>query len=133
MRLFVALVLPVVSSFLGAQALADEVGRSEYLAACAGCHGRSAEGNGAMSQNLNINAPNLTNLALRNGGAFPFERTLRLIDGRDEVRLHGSPMPIWGDRFFAIASESEDARDAEIETRGRLLSLVYYLESVQKK
>ena len=112
---------------------AEEIGRSEFLSACAGCHGKTADGNGPIAQTMSVQAPSLNDLSLRNDGEFPFVEILAVVDGREEVRLHGSPMPIWGERFFTAAAISEDEWEAEIATRGRLLSLVYYLESIQNQ
>jgi len=112
---------------------AEEVGREEYAKACAGCHGSDAEGLGPIARTLNIDAPDLRELAMRNGGVFPFKKSLMTIDGRQNVRLHGSTMPIWGERYSSSASLSESEVNPEIIARGRLLSLVYYLESIQKQ
>src|SRR5215203_1455874 len=61
----------------------------------------------------------------------PFWQTYRVIDGRQEIMAHGNrDMPIWGDTF----SRQEDGGLAD-ETRavGRILQLLYYLESIQEK
>lgn len=57
-----------------------------YRATCATCHEP-----GSSPQ-----APDLTRLAAVNGGQFPTDRVTRIIDGRSELRAHGSPMPVWG-------------------------------------
>ncbi len=110
---------------------ADAVGEQEYLIACAGCHGESAMGDGPLAGLLNISTPNLMELSKANDGAFPFEAILATVDGRDGVRAHGSAMPIWGERFQASAT-SQRGETTEMVARGRILSLVYYLESIQQ-
>ena len=121
----------VLASMAGIAASADESGQQEYMIACAGCHGESGMGDGPFSELLNISTPSLTGLAQANDGSFPFEAILTTIDGRDGVRAHGSKMPIWGDRFATSAS-SERGETADMVARGRILSLVYYLQSIQQ-
>ncbi|OOY18186.1 c-type cytochrome [Thioclava sp. DLFJ4-1] len=118
---------------LTTSALAQEdAGREEYMVACAGCHGESAKGNGPLAGLLDIQTPDLTSLAAKKGnGEFPFDYTLRMIDGRNEMRAHGSKMPVWGDRYAASAT-SERGETADMVARGRILSLIYYLASIQQ-
>lgn len=103
---------------------------------CAGCHGDDGKGDGPLVPLLEIKTPDLTTITERTGGgAFPFLNTLKLIDGR-EVRAHGGMMPLWGDRYMAMAvkmeGQAETPESFEMIARGRLLSLVYYLESIQE-
>lgn len=114
-----------------APALADSAGEREYMVACAGCHGESGMGDGPFAELLNITTPGLLQLSEANGGSFPFEAVLSTIDGRDGVRAHGSTMPIWGERFQASAM-SQRGETADMVAKGRILSLVYYLQSVQQ-
>ncbi|SNS76003.1 c-type cytochrome [Tropicimonas sediminicola] len=108
-----------------------ELGQQEYLVACAGCHGESGMGDGPLADLLNITTPSLLELSQANDGSFPYEAVLTTIDGRDGVRAHGSTMPIWGERF-QISATSQRGETAEMVARGRILSLVYYLQSIQK-
>lgn len=107
-----------------------ELGMQEYRVACAGCHGESAMGDGPLAELLNISTPDLLTLAQSNDGEFPYEAILTTIDGRDGVRAHGSSMPIWGERFQSSAT-SQRGETEEMVARGRILSLVYYLQSIQ--
>ncbi len=113
-------------------AAADEAGRAEYVAACAGCHGEDAKGNGPMADLLAIETPDLTNISAGNGGLFPFDEIMAVIDGRTDIRGHGSAMPVWGDRFGALARAADYPADAEQAARGRILSLAMYLYSIQE-
>lgn len=110
---------------------AEVAGEHEYNVACAGCHGESAMGDGPLADLLNISTPSLLELTQANDGVFPFEAVLTTIDGRDGVRAHGSTMPIWGERFQYSAS-SQRGETTEMVARGRILSLVYYLQSIQQ-
>ena len=132
------LAFAIMAGFLatGAQAQ-EELGRNEYVTACAGCHGESAMGDGPLAGLLNIETPNLTTLTAEKGaGEFPFEWVVWMVDGRNIIRAHGAEMPIWGDRYMASAKMAEAASETpeaqELMIRGRILSLVYYLESIQK-
>lgn len=70
----------------------------------------------------------LTQIAAKNGGVFPTERVRRIIDGRDVIS-HGDPeMPVWGDAF----KTSRDGYSEE-SVRARILAIVRYLESIQRR
>jgi hypothetical protein len=70
-------------------------------------------------------------LSKKNNGTFPFWRVYGVIDGREEVKGHGTrEMPIWGQEFRMQAGSSAMAQS---QVRGRILELVYYLESIQVK
>lgn len=73
-----------------------EEGAASFLNHCAGCHGVTAMGDGPMASLLTVRPPDLTQLALRNGGEFPLARVAQRIDGTTEVRAHGGPMPLFG-------------------------------------
>lgn len=108
-------------------------GKREFLRSCATCHGVEATGNGPAAPALNVKPADLTQLAKHHGGVFLFWRTYEKILGRDEhaVPGHGTrEMPIWGDRFRFEPSTSEDQKTS---VRGRILSLVHYLQSIQAK
>ncbi|MBI3301099.1 MAG: c-type cytochrome [Deltaproteobacteria bacterium] len=106
-------------------------GKTEYQGYCALCHGDEAKGDGPMSNILTIKPADLTRLSKKNGGEFPFWRIYRTIDGRDEVRGHGARnMPVWGAYFLTEEGGSLLDEDRVI---GRILSLVYYLRSIQEK
>jgi hypothetical protein len=54
-----------------------------------------------------------------------------MIDGREVVKGHGTQdMPLWGDEFRLEAGSSVDA---QAQVRGKILQLVYYLQSLQTK
>lgn len=128
---FRAFVLSLAVAATGAVAQ-EESGRNEYMIACAGCHGASALGDGPLAGLLKIETPNLTTLsAEKGGGAFPYEYVLWMIDGRQIIRAHGDAMPVWGDRY-QLSATSQRGETAEMVARGRILSLVDYLKSIQQ-
>lgn len=116
----------------GSSAVADSAGEAEYLSACASCHGIAGSGPGPMKDFLSIGVPRLTGLSAANDGVFPMLEVIQIIDGRTGVRGHGGEgMPIWGAIYRTDMAEAGDYA-AEIETRGRILSLAMYLQSIQE-
>ena len=106
-------------------------GKLEYQQYCASCHGAEGTGNGPMSELWKKPPADLTQLTKKNNGQFPFWRVYRTIDGREEVASHGPrAMPVWGARF--LAQEGGATLD-EHTVLGRILALVYYVESLQKR
>ncbi len=113
----------------------DEVvlsnGRQEYHSYCATCHGVKAKGDGPLAELLTLKPADLTQLSKKNDGEFPFWRVYRIIDGREEIMAHGArSMPIWGAHF---SSEEGGGPTTEERVLGRVLGLVYYLQSIQEK
>lgn len=115
----------------------DEViGKVIYDNHCSVCHGESGAGDGLVAELFDQKPKNLTTLAKLNNGVFPFESVYQAIDGRRELRGHGfSRMPIWGDFFMeqALADRGHHPRDARTMAEGRILAVVYYLQTLQKE
>ena len=119
-----------------AQSERVDVGRLEFKTHCAVCHGMDAKGNGSYAYNLEAAPPNLTLLAKKNTGRFPVDRIIDVIDGRAQIKSHGSrEMPIWGKRYaVGVAEDLADLPyDQEATIRGRVLILVDYLRRIQRK
>ncbi len=133
-RKFVVPILTIAGVALGVGAAnaADDTGRDAFMSACASCHGADASGAGDVAKFLTVPVPGLTGLSAANDGAFPMLDVIHIIDGRTGVRGHGSEMPIWGDYFSDKARSTAGVFGAETVARGRILSLAYYLESIQK-
>ena len=115
-----------------AQASEMDVGKSLYARFCASCHGPSGKGDGTMPHYLTEIYADLTVLAAKNGGEFPMTRVLHIIDGRTGLRGHGGSMPVFGDVFSTENPEVQGSYTGILETRGRILSLAQYLESIQQ-
>ena len=124
-----AVALALSGGAAGAQSLA---GSDEYMRACASCHGLTGHGDGMLSDYLTVEVPDLTRIRARNDGIFPVLQMMHVIDGSTGLRAHGSPMPIWGDRFEATAAMRAGDLGAEIEVRGRLQALIAHLEAIQE-
>lgn len=121
---------------VGAVGLAAEkvdLGKQEYSAKCAVCHGLAGKGDGSYGELLKTRATDLTVLAKKNGGVFPFARVYEAIDGTLPVKAHGTAdMPIWGtvykDKATDLALEYPEAF-----VRARILALVEYVYRLQVK
>lgn len=113
-----------------------DLGQREYDAKCAVCHGVTGKGDGPFKGVLNTKIADLTTLAQRNNGMFPFLWVQEVIDGRQTFRAHGPrEMPIWGLDYLAKARESymEVPYDAEAYVRTRILALTEYVYRLQAK
>jgi mono/diheme cytochrome c family protein len=122
------------------QSIEDQVkmGATDYQNFCAACHGKDARGNGPVAMELKIAPPSLRNVAARRNGVFDVNEIVKIIDGRDMPRAHGTPeMPIWGSlfRFVAEASGilSSDIEDTEKDAQKHILAVAKYLETIQEK
>jgi hypothetical protein len=79
----------------------------------------------------------LTTITQRHGGKFPQELMWEVIDGRwsGDGGPHGSrEMPVWGQEFKARAmtQPGDSATIAEWSARHRIVSLLQYLETIQR-
>jgi mono/diheme cytochrome c family protein len=109
-----------------AAATAAPGGEALYFNHCASCHGANAEGGGPVASVMQVNVPNLRNLAARNGGRFPTEAVRAYVDGRSVNAAHGERvMPVWGDVFRA-AGAGNDAAASQ-----RIAALVDFIAEVQ--
>ncbi len=122
-----------------ADTLATDMGRSEYMSACATCHGVGGKGDGPAAQALTKKPSDLTTLARRSGGALPVQLVWEMIDGRasTDIWAHGSrEMPVWGYEYRASALLQPEARisgQPEWYVRGRIVALIDYLQRIQVK
>lgn len=113
---------------------ADSVAAHEFLNSCAACHGADGRGAGFLTRLYRgVDPGDLTLLAADNGGVFPLERVLEVIDGRADIAAHGDRrMPVWGDRYMgeAMSLWGPDPLN-EMRVRDRVLALVLFLQSIQ--
>lgn len=128
--------MPAVLPPAGAEALiiSDEAivnsGYHVYRRHCVGCHGEDATGGGASALLGTVATPDLTTLAKRNGGQFPFWALYETISGNELLPAHGTRlMPIWGQELAAEPGGAPSDRMARV--RGRILALMAYLATLQ--
>lgn len=127
----------VAISGLGAAAQAQPamIGEALFQENCAVCHGAAGAGDGPVADLFAQKPRNLQLLAKENNGAFPFSETYQAIDGTRQIGAHGnSEMPVWGDLFADEANPHtfHPGIDTREIVQGRILSLVYYLQTVQQ-
>ena len=102
-------------------------GEGDYQVFCSSCHGTTGKGDGVLANSLKKHPPDLTRLAGRNGGVFPQERVVKVVDGRHSG--HGdSDMPAWAE-VLAKSTESLGEQNAT----ARIKLLVEYLQTLQVK
>lgn len=125
-----AMAAPAHASEAGDSVLAP-AGAQMYEQYCASCHGTSGVGDGPAAPALRVPPADLTRIAARRGGDFPDSEIARFIDGRFDLPAHGSrEMPIWGRRFAAPIAKGTEPDEV---ARGRILTLVEYLKTIQKQ
>jgi mono/diheme cytochrome c family protein len=108
-------------------------GAEFYRTACAQCHGADGKGTGPVARLLTTQPSDLTTLARRNNGAFPFVRVGQIIDGREDIMAHGGrEMPFWGQMFGFEAGDRYGSAMREAYVQGRVYELVLYLNSLQQ-
>lgn len=114
----------------------SDLGKQEYESNCIACHGLTGKGDGYFAQYLKLPVPDLTTIAKRNGGVFPADRMIEIIDGRQALKGHGPRnMPIWGTTYTEKAASYYGgfAFNSEQFVRARILALVDYLYSLQAR
>lgn len=110
-----------------------EYGEAEFLNSCAACHGLDAKGTGPLSERLIERPADLTTLGQRNGGKFPYDRVVAIIDGRYVVPGHGDrDMPVWGREFLEQDAQDFGKADGEIISEARIHELAQYLQTLQR-
>ena len=106
---------------------------AEYLYSCAGCHGWEGRGDGALASLLTKRPADLAHLSDSNGGKFPYDRVLKMIDGRDVLPPHGSrEMPVLGRQFLEEDTETYGSEAGEVVSAERIRQLADYLKTLQR-
>lgn len=104
-------------------------GRVLYQQYCASCHGTAGRGDGPVAGSLKVEVPDLTRLALRQGGFFDRDRVERIIDGRFVIGAHGSrTMPVWGEALSRTTIGDPNSERATRIVVGRLADYLWQLQ-----
>lgn len=107
-----------------------EDGHRTYLNLCASCHGNTGKGDGPMVPELVTKPVDLTQIARKNDGKFPFWQVYQTVNGRRMPRAHGQPeMPVWGMRPEAFYGGFVPGGT----TSEWMLAVTYYVQSIQEK
>lgn len=113
-----------------------DLGKREYDANCASCHGATGRGDGITRPYLTVSPANLTRLSKDNGGVLPINRLYMAIDGEKLPKGHGSrDMPTWGFDYRVRAAEyfGDVDYDPNVYVRTRILALIEYISRLQEK
>jgi len=101
-------------------------GRLMYKQYCATCHGADAKGHGPMAAALKVPPPDLTTLAKRHDGKFPYDYVSNVLEFGPGFPSHGSSeMPTWGPIFRYYDKQNEKI------VKLRIKHLCDYLASLQ--
>ena len=117
-----------------AQSRAADLGKREFEAKCAVCHGKDGSGLGPYAENLKHPLPDLRTMAKRNGGVFPVRATFEMIEGAGKG--HGPrDMPVWGLDYTEKAAElyPDLPYNQAAYVRTRINALMEYLIQMQAK
>jgi mono/diheme cytochrome c family protein len=129
-----AFLLIVLVLAANARTALAESGIQDYQNYCAACHGLGGKGDGPSRLTIPMNPPpnDLTVMAKKNGGTFPFDRVVDSIDGRKNIPSHARlQMPFWGTTLQKPGSEFTPESDAEVKRR--IESMARFVESLQQK
>ncbi len=125
----------LTAAFGSAQAQGrPDLGKREFEANCASCHGLDGKGGGPYVEMLRRSPPDLTQLQKANNGVFPLVRVYEVIEGAGVG--HGTrDMPVWGRDYRIKAGEyyAEMPYDPEVYVRSRILALAEYMSRLQAK
>ncbi len=127
-----AIVCAILLAATAGRALA-QTGQQDYAQYCADCHGVKADGRGT-SKVLSPEYPpaNLTLLAQKNGGTFPYNRVVSVIDGREKIPSHARiEMPFWGVTMQEPGKEFTAQSNAKV--KARIDAIAKYIQTLQVK
>lgn len=126
--LLAALILYSPGAADSRKAVLDE-GRMEFEENCVACHAQDGTGQGELAAKLVKPPKDLTAIAERNDGTFPFWRVFAIIAGEAQVPGHDTfQMPNYAQRM-----RGQESAPGFLAAHVRVLELAHYLESIQKK
>jgi mono/diheme cytochrome c family protein len=110
---------------------ADDPGKALYLRYCGACHGPGGKGDGIAGTFMRPKPIDLTQIAKQNGGEFPSQHLIDVIDGRTTVRAHGDPgMPVWGE---VLTEQKAAGPERRAMIRATIAQITEHLRSIQEK
>ena len=110
----------------------DVSGRNAFLENCTSCHGLDGTGTGAMAEGLDPRPADLTRISARNGGTFPRDRVMSIIDGFNRGGHFSAAMPQFGETDLGETVILENPDGTGTPVPQTLLALADYLESIQE-
>ncbi|HVS89691.1 MAG TPA: cytochrome c [Candidatus Acidoferrum sp.] len=110
------------------KAAAVPSGKQLFTQYCAACHGATGIGDGPVAPVLKTRPADLTTLAKRHDGAFPYKYVEDVLRFGPGPAAHGSSdMPTWGPIFQWLDGKQKSTVDQRIK------NLSKYLASLQAK
>jgi mono/diheme cytochrome c family protein len=101
-------------------------GQTTYVRYCVSCHGPAGRGDGPLANDLRVLVPDLTAIAARAGGRYPYDRVERIVRSGEILRGHGTAdRPAWGDVF----KKTKGTEAATVDSAVR--DLTHYIGSIQ--
>ena len=99
-----------------------------YRAFCATCHGETGKGDGPVADIADRRPADLTILRRNNGGTYPRDRVLRVLENVEPIPGHEPPaMPNWRN----VLKTTEGGNERVIRTR--LEALADHVGTLQEK
>jgi hypothetical protein len=103
-------------------------GRESYVQHCAACHGTKGDGHGPLEHELKAPPTDLRRLSRRYGNPLPEDQIARFMDGRADVKAHGTrDMPVWGDEMWQYPEGSGNPN----QVSDSVAHIIHYLQSIQ--
>ncbi|MCB5199569.1 cytochrome c [Loktanella sp. TSTF-M6] len=103
-------------------------GMAAFQSQCAACHGANGQG---MAVSDGVVAPDLTRISARNGGSYPADYVMSVIDGFNRGNHVSGVMPRFGDGDLGpIIMTEEDGNPVPVPAE--LLALSNYIETLQR-
>ena len=129
-----AFFLPAMIALAACLPMKDAVsiptGADDYADMCASCHGATGKGEGGIARDMGLAAPDLTQLAARNGGTFPKAAVMTQIFGYARKGHAGGSMPPFGDLLEGETVLVDTGDGIATPTPLRLVQLAEYLEAL---
>ena len=117
-------------------------GQKLYAEYCASCHGADGKG----STKADAKGPDLTTIAKRNGGKFPFYDVMLTISGRrptgqdQDTSLPGIDQAARRRQDAVVGTDLRQAGrvrgtalDLQLQTTGKIMLITEYVQSIQAK
>ena len=133
--IFASVLLVLIACIAGAVPAINEgqfppnympTGEQMFKQYCAACHGKDGKGHGPLAAVLKTPPADLTTLAKRHDGKFPYEYVESVLQFGPGFPSHGSSdMPTWGPIFRYY-----DKRDERV-VKQRIHTLSEYIASLQ--
>ena len=96
---------------------------------CAVCHGFDAKGGGEAASLIVKEVPDLTKIAQRRGGVFPFLEIFEIVRGYAGDGRHDRRTMAFTGKVFAYGADGDPN---SVLARARQLELTYYLSRLQR-